>query len=77
MSQQTPPAENPSPAPPEVQVVTVTASASVTFGSEHRRIEVPWPEFCAKIAALADRVPTEKDPVVGIRYGTITVTWRE
>lgn len=66
----------PSPTPPEALVV-MTGSASVTIGREHQRFEVPWSEFCAKLTALADKVPAEKNPVVSFRYGTITVTWRE
>lgn len=53
----------------------MTGSASITFVGPHERITVPWEDFCAKIAALADRVPAERHPTVTMRYGTIMVTW--
>lgn len=76
---QTPPAETPaSPTPPEGQTVRMTGSATVVLGREsHAPVRLPWSEFCAKLAALTEKVPSEKRPTVSIRYGTITVTWDE
>lgn len=77
MSTRTPLAGATSPPPSEAQLVAVTGSAQVEFGQG-----IGWAEFCAKVAALAERVPADKAPAVFTRHSTngavtVVVSWAE
>lgn len=60
---------------PQEPHVTTTRTLRVQVTRRHNVLRPRWTEFCAAVAALADKLPPGVDPEINIR--AITVSWEE